>query len=215
MSETSVLIAEDHHIVRRGICRLLADAGFRVVGEAADGREAVDLAAELQPDVILLDIGMPEKNGIEAAREIKKIDPQAKIVMLTMHESSEYLFQAIKAGALNYVLKDRTAEDLIDAVTAAAQGLSLLEPAMASRILREFAEHESKALEQYRMLNKLTEREKDILRLLVQGQSNKEIAKTLFVSDNTVRNHLSNIFEKLHANDRTAAAVFAVKQGLA
>lgn len=215
MEETTVLLADDHTIVREGLKRILEEAGIKVVAEAANGVETAEKASELQPDVILMDIEMPKLDGIEATRKIKKENPQAQVVILTMHEEKAYLFEAIKAGALGYVLKDRAPQELVETIKQASEGLSLLQPTMASEILKEFSQIEEKKEEQYKLYSTLTEREKEILKHLAQGKSNKEIAKALFISDKTVKNHLRNIFEKLHINDRTTAALIAVRQGLA
>lgn len=215
MAKTTVLLADDHTIVRKGLKKVLEEAGIKVLAEAADGKEALDKTAQLQPDVILMDIEMPNLDGIEATRKIKKENPGGKIVILTMHEEKSFLFEAIKAGALGYVLKDRAPQELVDTIKQASQGLSLLQPDMASQILKEFSQIEDKKDDQYKLYSTLTEREKEILKHLAQGKSNKEIAKALFISDKTVKNHLRNIFEKLHINDRTTAAVFAIRQGLA
>ncbi|MBI4744465.1 MAG: response regulator transcription factor [Actinobacteria bacterium] len=215
MDEITVVIADDHTIVRRGLRKIMEEARVKVIGEVSCGTDVVKMASELQPDVILMDIEMPEMDGIEATRKIKQENPSGRIVVLTMHEEKEYLFKAIKAGALGYVLKDRAPEELVETVKAASKGMSLLQPSMASEILKEFAEIEARKDEQFRLYSTLTIREKEILSHLTQGLSNKEIAKSLFISDKTVRNHLKNIFDKLHINDRTTAAVIAIRQGLA
>jgi two-component system response regulator DegU len=215
MNEISVLLADDHPVVREGLKKLLEEANINVVGEAGDGSEVLMLANELQPDVVLLDIEMPGINGIEAARELRKVNPNANIVMLTMHDEKDYLFKAIKAGAVGYVLKDRAPEELVQTLIDASKGLSRLDPNLATEILREFSEIETRKDEEFRLFSSLTAREREILKYLAQARSNKEIAKELYISDKTVRNHLRNIFEKLHINDRTAAAVLAVRKGLA
>ncbi|MDP1809503.1 MAG: response regulator transcription factor [Actinomycetota bacterium] len=215
MAEINVVIADDHTIVRQGLKRLLQEADMNVVGETSSGLETVKLVAEVQPDVVVMDIEMPELDGIAATRQIKKENPRVNVVILTMHESEDYLFEAIKAGAIGYILKDQAADELVETIRAAAMGLSQLEPRMAGLILREFSEIETKKDRQSRLFATLTNREKEILQYVAQAMSNKEIAKVLFISDKTVRNHLGNIFEKLHINDRTAAAIIAIRHGLA
>lgn len=214
MEEVTVLIADDHTIVRKGLRRILEEADINVVAEAADGIEAVQKATEFQPDVILMDVEMPHMSGIEAARKIKNDNPNAQVVMLTIHDEEQFLFEAIKAGAIAYVLKDRAPQELIEAIKMASQGLSLLQPSMASQILAEFARLGKKKKGPEHLYSNLSNREREILRLIAQGMSNKEIAKELFISDKTVKNHLRNIFSKLHINDRTTAAVIAIREGL-
>ncbi len=213
MSNISVMIVDDHTLMRQGLRRILEEAGMDVVGEAENGQRAVELAAQLEPMVILMDIQMPVMDGIEATRNIKKEKEDATIVMLTMHEEEQFLFEAIKAGAIGYLLKSRAPQELIQVIEAASEGLSLLQPSMASKLLTEFTQLEKRA-EKAKRFESLTPREREVLALLSKGMSNKEIGKQLFISDKTVKNHLSNIFEKLHINDRTSAAVIAVKEGL-
>ncbi len=214
MEEISVLIADDHTIVRKGLRRILEEAGINVVAEAADGIEAVQKATEFQPDVILMDVEMPHMSGIEATKKIKNDNPNAQVVMLTIHDEEQFLFEAIKAGAIAYVLKDRAPQELIESIKMASQGLSLLQPSMASKILTEFTRLGKKKKGPEYLYSNLSNREREILRLIAQGMSNKEIAKELFISDKTVKNHLRNIFSKLHINDRTTAAVIAIREGL-
>jgi len=213
MSKISVMVVDDHTLMRQGLRRILEEAGMEVVGEAENGRRAVELATQLDPTVILMDIQMPLMDGIEATRNIKQIKEDATIVMLTMHEEEQFLFESIKAGAIGYLLKSRAPQELIQVIEAASDGLSLLQPSMASKLLTEFSQLEKKA-EKAKRYENLTPREREVLALIAKGMSNKEIARQLFISDKTVKNHLSNIFEKLHINDRTSAAVMAVKEGL-
>ncbi len=216
MNTINVLIVDDHTVVRKGIAGLLEQAEIKIIGEAKDGCQALEMVQELQPDVVLMDISMPGIiDGIEATREIKKQSPTSQVVILTMHENKKYLFEAIKAGAIGYVLKDCATEELVKIVIEAAKGMSFLKPDIAFDVLKEFSSLEKKQKEQLEFYSLLTNREKEILKCLAKGMRNKEIAKELYISDKTVRNHLKNIFEKLHINDRTAAAVMAVRQGLA
>jgi DNA-binding NarL/FixJ family response regulator len=213
MDRISVLVVDDHTLMRQGLRRILEEADMHVIGEAENGVRAVQLATELEPDVILMDIQMPEMDGIEATRNIKRDKEEATIVILTMLEEEQFLFEAIKAGAIGYLLKSRAPQELIQVIQAANEGLSLLQPSMASKLLSEFSQIENHPVKTQRYEN-LTPRERDVLGLIAKGMSNKEIGSELFISDKTVKNHLSNIFEKLHINDRTSAAVMAVKKGL-
>ena len=214
MEDIKILVVDDHALMRQGLRRILEDAGMTVVGDAENGAQAVDLATRINPDVILMDIQMPVMDGIEATRNIKKIKADATIVILTMHEEEQFLFEAIKAGAIGYLLKSRAPQELIQVIEAANEGLSLLQPSMATKLLNEFSEVQKTKDEQARHYAMLTAREREVLSLIAKGMSNKEIAAQLFISDKTVKNHLSNIFEKLHINDRTSAAVMALKEGL-
>lgn len=214
MEPTSVLIVDDHTLMRQGLRRILEEAGMNIVGEAENGQEAVTKAVELSPDVVLMDIQMPVMDGISATREIKAMAPHTTVVILTMHEEDEYLFQAIKAGAIGYLQKNKAPQELIKVIEAARQGLSLLPPALATRVLNEFAALSKYQDQKIKHYTQLTSREREVLKLIAQGLSNKEIAKELYISDKTVKNHLSNIFAKLQINDRTKAAIMAVKEGL-
>lgn len=214
MEAISVLVVDDHTLMRQGLRRILEEAGMNVIAEAENGAQAVDLATRMEPDVILMDIQMPVMDGIEATRNIKKAKNEATIVILTMHEEEQFLFEAIKAGAIGYLLKSRAPQELIQVIEAANDGLSLLQPSMASKVLNEFSQLEKRQDEKAKHYAILTSREREVLGCLAKGMSNKEIAAELFISDKTVKNHLSNIFEKLQINDRTTAAVMAVKEGL-
>lgn len=214
MQNISVLVVDDHTLMRQGLRRILEESGMTVIGEAENGAQAVDLATRLDPDVILMDIQMPGMDGIEATRNIKKVKDDATVVILTMHEEEQFLFEAVKAGAIGYLLKSRAPQELIQVIEAANEGLSLLQPSMASKLLTEFSELQKKQDEKTKHYAALTSREREVLSFIAKGMSNKEIAAQLFISDKTVKNHLSNIFEKLHINDRTSAAVMALKEGL-
>ena len=214
MEPISILIVDDHTLMRQGLRRILEEAGMKVVGEAENGKQAVELAGSLDSDVILMDIQMPEMDGIEATRKIKEADSGATVVMLTMHEEEQFLFEAIKAGAIGYLLKSRAPQELIQVITAAKDGLSLLQPSMASKLLHEFSNIQKHEDEKAKHYEALTSREKEVLACIAKAMSNKEIGAQLFISDKTVKNHLSHIFRKLHINDRTSAALMAVKEGL-
>ena len=213
MTETiRILIADDHAIVREGL-RALIDTkpDMELVGEAADGVEAVLKARSLQPDVILLDLVMPRKDGIEAIGEIKRENPEARILVLTSFAEDEKVFPAIQAGALGYLLKDSSPQELLKAIREVYRGESSLHPAIARKLIRELNRpSDLPATEE-----PLTEREVEVLILVARGLSNQEIAERLVVSERTVRTHVSNILGKLHLANRTQAALYAVREGLA
>jgi len=214
MTKIRVLLADDHDLFRQGVRRLLeSSADLEVVGEARTGQDTVRLVEELAPDIVLLDIAMPALSGIDAARLIKTASPRTGIIILTVHADEEFLFEAIKAGAMGYLLKDASADELIRAIRVIYGGEGLLAPSMAAKVMREFARtHEVTDLA--RVLTPLTHREVEILQHVAAGLANKEIAHKLSISERTVKNHLSNIMEKLHVNSRTQAAVYALRSGL-
>ena len=204
-----VLIVDDHAVVRQGLRFMLEQRpDMEIVGEAGDGEQAITLAADLLPDVVLLDLLMPNIDGITAVREIKRLVPSTQIIILTSYHEDEQIFQAIKAGALSYLLKDASAEELITAVRAAAQGESKLHPAVATRVLREMRQRQSA------LHNDLTPRELDVLKHIARGHSNPEIAAELVISEPTVRTHVANILSKLQLADRTQAAIYALQHRL-
>jgi len=207
-----ILIADDHALVRAGLSALLStEPGMEVVGEAADGVEAVLKARSLQPDIILLDLVMPRKGGIEAIGEIKKEHPETRILVLTSFADDDKVFPAIKAGALGYLLKDSSPQALLQAIRDVYRGESSLDPAIARKLIREL----SRPPDLPRTEEPLTVREVEVLRLVAQGLSNQEIATRLVVSERTVRTHVSNILDKLHLANRTQAALYALREGLA
>ncbi|MGH2436344.1 MAG: response regulator [bacterium] len=209
-----VLLADDHDLFRQGVRRLLEAAeDIDVVSEASNGEQAVRLVEEFAPDVVLLDIGMPGLSGIDAARIIKTTSPRTGLIMLTVHGEEEFLFEAIKAGAMGYLLKDCTAEELLRAVRVVYEGEGLLAPTMAAKVMHEFAKVRG-TQDLAAVMNPLTQREVEILQHVASGLANKEIALRLGISERTVKNHLSNIMEKLHVNSRTQAAVYALRSGL-
>jgi two-component system, NarL family, response regulator LiaR len=213
MSQTiRVLIADDHVVVRKGIRALLAtEPGIDVVGEATDGAEAVRAAAELRPDIILMDIVMPTMDGIEAVRRIMAAQPGSRILVLTSFATDDQIFPALKAGALGYLLKDTGPEDLVQAIRQVHRGESSLHPTIARKVLQEL----SRPPQRPPTPDPLTEREVEVLRLVAQGRSNQEIARMLVVSEATVRTHVSSILSKLHLASRTQAALYALREGLA
>ncbi|MBP7691304.1 MAG: response regulator transcription factor [Anaerolineales bacterium] len=208
-----LLIADDHAIVREGLRALFAtEPGLQVVGEAADGVEAVAKARALRPDVILLDMVMPRQDGLGAIADIMRETPQARILVLTSFAEDEKVFPAIKAGALGYLLKDSTPQELVRAIRSVHQGEASLHPTIARKLIRELAPpppgHQP-------AVDPLTEREIEVLRWVAQGLSNDDIAQQLVVSERTVRTHVSNILDKLHLANRTQAALYALREGLA
>ena len=207
-----VLLTDDHAIVRKGVRALLStERDIRVIGEASSGSEAVTQAEVLQPDVILMDLVMPNLDGIEATRQITSRSPATRILVLTSFAADEKVFPAIKAGALGYLLKDSGPEELVEAIRKVYRGEPSLESSIARKLLMELAQAPR---QQPLTTNPLTEREFDVLRLLAQGCSNKEIALKLTVSELTVRTHVSNILCKLHLASRTQAALYSLQKGI-
>lgn len=214
-----VLIADDHQIVREGLASVLEGKGdIEVVGLAADGKEAVAKARDLSPDVVIMDISMPNMNGVEATRQIKKESPQIGVVVLTMYGDEEYIFDLVRAGAAGYLLKDADSAQIAKAIRAVSRGESMIHPSIAAKILNEFSQLSSgrgqKGTRAARSGEELTERELTVLRLLAEGRSNKEIANELKLSDKTIKNHIHSIFRKLDVTDRTKAVISAVRLGL-
>lgn len=220
MEPLRVLLVDDHTLFRRGIESLLvAHQSFEVVGDAADGYEAIALAKETMPDVILMDIDMPNCDGLEATRQIKHALPYVKIVMLTVSDDDDKLFEAIKSGAQGYLLKDLEAYQLFDMLESIRRKEAPLSGLIAAKILAEFlhpkADHaQAPAQVVAHSTDALSAREIEVLELIVNGKTNKEIADALLITANTVKNHLSNILDKLHLQNRIQIAVYAVRQGL-
>ena len=213
------LIVDDHALFRRGLEMVLdAEDDIELVGEASDGEEAVLRAGESLPDIILMDIRMPRSSGIEACRALKELVPSAKIVMLTISDEEEDLFEAIRAGASGYLLKDIPLDELADSVRAVHGGQSLINPSMAGKLLTEFATLARRDAEdepvKHAPVLKLTDREMEVLRLVARGMNNRDIAKELFISENTVKNHVRNILEKLQIHSRMEAVMIAVREKL-
>ncbi|MCC6630293.1 MAG: response regulator transcription factor [Chloroflexi bacterium] len=208
MEAVTVLLVDDHAVVRQGLRAFLDVAdGVTVVGEASNGQDGVDLAQALTPDVVLLDLVMPRMDGIEATRKICAASPGTRVIVLTSYGEDEKLFPAIKAGAISYLLKDISPEDLVGAIHAAKRGEATLPPGIATKLMREFAARDSQVV-----LEALSERELDVLREIARGRSNKEISAALGISEKTVKTHVSNILDKLHLADRTQAAIYALRE---
>lgn len=213
MRTINVLVAEDHTIVRKGICSLIDGKGdIQVVGEAEDGRKAIDKAGTLLPDVILMDITMPHLNGLEATRQIKKLFPQIKILALTMYTNEEYILQILQAGASGYVVKQAAPAELLSAIHAVYRGDSFLSPSISKTIIDEYLRHTAPVapVEQ----EKLTDREREVLQLIAEGYSNREIADKLNLSVKTVGVHRSNIMKKLEIHSVTDLVKYALRKGI-
>ena len=222
-----VLITDDQDIVRQGLSVILKhQPGIEVAGAAADGREAVRLVEKIHPDVVLMDLKMPEMNGVSATREIVSQFPEVKVVVLTTYDADDWVFDAIRAGASGYLLKDSDSDQIVAAIKGANAGEVRIDPAVAGKVLAEFNRlaQSRPALAQPRPLSlpddimaieTLTERELVVLQEMAQGKSNREIAEALFLAEGTVKNYVSTIISKLQANDRTQAAIIALKKGLA
>jgi len=210
-SRIRVLVVDDHTVVRRGLCALLSSDkyGIEVVGEAGDGREAIALAYDLQPDVTLMDLVMPVKSGLEAIEEIRREDPNARILVLTSHAEDEELIRAIKAGAMGYLLKDASPDELIQAIHSVALDRLSLPPDILKKMFAGQEETRSAKPE-----DDLTDREMDVLSCVSHGLSNKQIAAKLSVSTTTVRSHVSNILRKLDLENRTQLAIYAREKGM-
>jgi DNA-binding NarL/FixJ family response regulator len=211
MEAVRLLLADDHRIFRQGLRELIErKTGFDVVGEASTGREVLEQADTLRPDIVLLDIQMPEMDGVAVARQLAQSHPNIKIVMLTMYRQDQHLFDAIKAGARAYLLKDADAEELIDVLERVHRGEAAIDTALMSRMFDEFRRMSTEQND----VDQLTEREREILQLLAEGYDNRTIAAQLHLSEKTVGNRLSEVFQKLGVTNRTQAALVAVQRGL-
>jgi DNA-binding NarL/FixJ family response regulator len=211
-----VLIVDDHALFRRGLQMVLeGETDIDVVGEAGDGQEAIERSESTTPDVVLMDVRMPKRSGIEATRTIKDTLPSTKILMLTISDEEADLYEAIKAGASGYLLKEISIEEVADAVRAVHAGQSLISPSMASKLLYEFAAMVKRRDERAQVPGpRLTSRELEVLKLVAKGLNNRDIGQELFISENTVKNHVRNILEKLHLHSRMEAVVYAVREKL-
>lgn len=218
---TRIIIIDDHQLFREGVKRILDfEDTFEVVAEGDDGRSAIDLYREHLPDVVLMDINMPGKNGVDATADLIKEFPDAKVIMLSIHDDESYVTHALKSGALGYMLKEMDADEIVEAIKVVANGGSYLHPKVTKNLVAEFrrlSEHENKGnfhqTDIRRPFHLLTKRECEVLQLLTDGQSNRAIGETLFISEKTVKNHVSSILQKMNVNDRTQAVVTAIKNG--
>lgn len=212
MTTIRVLLADDHRMLREGLRRSLTEEGFDIVGEADNGEQAVRLAADLQPDIVLMDVSMPEMDGVEATRIIRATDTLTRVIMLTMHADKEVLAEAIRAGASGYLVKDCSTDEVAEAVRMAAQGDTALSPQLAATMLDEVRRLEvPNPAEEDRVI---TKREEEVLQLIADGCSTPEVAEQLYISQKTVKNHLASIYQKLDARDRTQAVLQAVRMGI-
>ena len=213
-NKINLLIADDHSMVRQGLKQILElEKDITVTAQASNGSEAVRLAREFKPDIILMDINMPGTNGLQAIKEIKQEKLPSKVIVLTIHEDREYLFKTLQMGAEGYVLKDAEPAVLIEAIRNVYNGQSYIQPNMTRELVKEFNRvtlHEKEKSDE----NNLTCREIEVLELIAEGMINKEIAKQLYISEKTVKNHVSNIFKKLEVSDRTQAAIYAFKHNM-
>lgn len=226
METTKIVIIDDHQLFREGVKRILDfEANFNVIAEGDDGIEALDLMEKHMPDVVIMDINMPQMNGVEATQKLVEAYPEAKVIVLSIHDDENYVTHALKTGARGYLLKDMDADALVDAVKVVAEGGSYLHPKVTHNLVKEYRRLSEgsaagggvglayKQVEIRRPLHLLTRRECEVLQLLADGQSNKTIGETLYISEKTVKNHVSNILQKMNVNDRTQAVVVAIKNG--
>lgn len=209
-----ILIADDHPLIRQGIKQILElEEDMTVVAQAGNGDEAVRMAQETKPDIILMDINMPDINGIQAISRLKELDIPSKIIVLTIHEDREYLVKTLQLGADGYILKDADAQMLMEAIRNVHNGQSFIQPSMTKQLVNEFNKVTLQEKDKHEE-NRLTKREIEVLKLIAEGMLNKEIAKALYISEKTVKNHISNIFKKLNVSDRTQAAIYTFKHNI-
>lgn len=215
MNEIKVLVVDDHALIRRGITALLAEhESLKAVGEASDGLEAIKKAREVNPDVVIMDLSMPNCSGLDATQAFQAEMPKINILILTVSEKAEDLFDALKYGARGYILKSATPEEIIHAIIHIAQGGVIVSPPMATHLLDEFKELRPTVSKENAGEEALSSREMEVLKLVAQGATNKEISDSLFVSENTAKTHMRNIMDKLHLANRGQAAAYAFKKGL-
>ena len=208
----TVILVDDHQMVRQGVRAFLEkQPDISVMGEAASGAEALRLAAELVPDVVLMDLVMPDMDGVETTRRLKQISPGSQVIILTSYHDDEHIFPAIRAGALSYILKDVSSGELAEIVRKAARGEAVMHPHVAARVMQELR---GGPRANAQLSSELSERELEVLRLIADGLNNTEIAERLVISEHTVKRHVSNILSKLHLADRTQAAVYAWREGV-
>lgn len=214
-TKIKVLIADDHSLFRKGLEQLLElENDIEVIGEASNGKEVIEKAVELNPDVILMDINMPIKNGINAIKDLKEKGCPAKIIMLTVHDDQEYLLEAIRTGASGYIMKDADVDHLLKAIRDVYRGETYIQPNLSGKLIKDFDRLNYYSIRKQFEQHNLTPREIEVLLLIADGKNNKEIANELYISEKTVKNHVSNIFKKLDVNDRTQAAIYVLKNHL-
>ena len=211
MESMKILIADDHPVVREGLSAMLnRQPDIEVVGEAENGRECVEKTRELRPDIVLMDLRMPEMDGVEAMRQIAATNPEVRFIVLTTYDNDEYIFKGIEAGARAYLLKDSPREELFKAIRAIHRGESLIQPAVAGKVLDRFAE----LSRQVQAPEALSDREVEVVKLIAEGTANKEIAVSLHISESTVKTHIQTIFQKLGVSDRTGAVTQSIRKGI-
>lgn len=209
------MIADDHSLMRKGLEQILElEDDIEVIAQARDGEEAVKKGLSTNPDIILMDINMPVKNGLQAIKELKESGCTSRIIVLTIHDDREYLLKSVKAGASGYVMKDAESDLLIEAIRDVYKGKTYVQPSITTDIIREWDNDSSSNKSKKQGKNSLTQREIEVLLLIAEGKNNREIAEELFISDKTVKNHVSNIFKKIDVSDRTQAAVYVLKKPL-
>ncbi len=215
MSKTKVLLVDDHTIVRQVLKALIdTQEGIEVVGDAEDGREAIEKAKQMAPNVIVIDITMPNLNGIEATRQIKKINPEIKVLVLTVHDNEEYIHRILQAGASGYLLKESAVSDLVSAINAVEKGDIFLSPSISKVVVKDYIRHVETESGDFDSLNVLTNREREVLQLIAEGHTNKDIARILKLSIKTIDVHRSHIMDKLNIRDITGLVKYSIRKGL-
>lgn len=225
--EISIILVDDHQLFRDGVKRILEMEGdFRIVGEGSDGADAIRLAEDLQPDIVLIDINMPNINGVTAAEDVVAVSPKSRVIILSIHDDEGYVYRTLRNGASGYLLKDMGTTDLVDAVRVVARGGAYIHPKVTGKLIDEFRRL-SEQEEMYdrnpvsedaisvdpTLIDSLTRREREVLQLMAEGKSNRAIGEFLFISEKTVKNHVSSILQKLSVQDRTQAVVISIKNG--
>ena len=215
MEKIKVLIADDHSLIRKGLEQVLElENDIEVIGEASNGKEEVEQAMKLNPDVVLMDINMPVQNGVYAIRELKEKGCPARIIVLTIHDDREYLVEAIRIGAAGYIMKDADVDHLIKAIRDVYRGDTYIQPNLTSSLIKDYDKMTYQSVKRQFEENNLTQREIEVLMLIADGKNNREIADELYISEKTVKNHVSNIFKKIDVSDRTQAAIYVFKNHL-
>lgn len=215
MKKIKVIVVDDHSLIREGLTKLLElEKDIEVVGQASNGDEAIDLINSISPDVMLIDINMPVKNGFETMSALKNLEHGTKIIVITIHDRHEYLLEAIRLGAAGFVMKDAEVSSILEAIRTTFAGKTYIQPSISNTIIKEIDEKSFIEINAKMENDKLTRREIQVLLLIAEGKNNKEIANELFISEKTVKNHVSSIFKKIKVSDRTQAAIYAFKQHL-
>jgi DNA-binding NarL/FixJ family response regulator len=214
LADIRVVIVDDHDLFRTGLRNLLSEQGVQVVGDAANGRDALRQVSELVPDVVIMDLNMPGLSGVETTRQLAAVAPRARVVVLTISADDDDVMNAVVAGACGYLLKDSSIQDLVAGITAAATGESLISPQIASKVLQRIRSQGTHADAAKTIRAELSDREIEVLKLIANGKDNAQIARELFISPKTVKNHISNILMKLQIDNRIQAAVYAVRSGI-